>query len=166
MISSKSVWVSPACSQQLFQWQQWFLLQVILVDLILLSPWHPWVLQHAPSLIPQHTFQMRPTTTTAAKVEKQIPSFQAARMQQCHILEVDLPEVPSAKLGWPYGHPSEVPRLLGRYLFSALYLPRCFCFRFFFGKTLLCHEQGSKGPGLLIVCKAVRSWSWPNQKGL
>lgn len=35
----------------------------------------------------------RPTTSRAVKVEKHVSSLQAARMQQCHFLEVDLPEV-------------------------------------------------------------------------
>lgn len=43
---------------------------------------------HTP-LIPQHTFQMRPTTRAPRWRSK----FHPSRMQQCHFLEVPLPEV-------------------------------------------------------------------------
>lgn len=48
---------------------------------------------------------MRPTTTRAAEVEKQVPTFQAARMHQCHFLEVDPPEVQLQVLADPVDIP-------------------------------------------------------------
>lgn len=52
---------------------------------------------------------MRPTTTRAAEVEKQVPSFQAARMQQCHFLDVDLAEVLLQGLADPMDVPVNSP---------------------------------------------------------
>lgn len=52
---------------------------------------------------------MRPTTTRAAQVEKQLPSFQAARMQRCHFLEVDLSEVQLQGLADPMDIPVNSP---------------------------------------------------------